>query len=294
MSIDKNKNFFAVFGLLFSAVTWGLIWYPYRLLEQASLSGVLASFYTYLIATIIGCFVFAKHWRDIFSSPASMLWLAVAAGWTNLSYVLAVIEGEVMRVMLLFYLSPVWTLLLARFWLKEQVGVKGLAVILMSLLGAFIMLYDASQTNYLPLPSNHAEWLALSAGVGFSLMNVITRKSAHLSLASKSFAIWLGVVLMTLLSMLFFDEKLIPSPTIVMNNWVLVTLVGVLLFSSTVFLQYGVTHIPAIRASIIFLFELVVAAIAAYYLAGEAMALSEWAGGALIVLAATYSAANQD
>jgi drug/metabolite transporter (DMT)-like permease len=223
-----------------------------------------------------------------------MFWLALAAGWTNLSYVLAVIEGEVMRVMLLFYLSPVWTLLLARFWLKEQVGIQGIFVILISLLGAFIMLYDPSQSSHLPLPTNHPEWLALSAGMGFSLMNVLTRKSADLSLASKSFSIWLGVVFITLISMLFFGDSLIPTPAVAMNNWVIVMLVGVLLFASTVFLQYGVTHIPAIRASIIFLFELVVAAIAAYYLAGEVMTLNEWAGGALIILAATYSATNQD
>jgi drug/metabolite transporter (DMT)-like permease len=48
--------------------------------------------------------------------------------------------------------------------------------------------------------------------------------------------------------------------------------------------------LPATRASVVFLFELVVAAIASYYLANESMALNEWLGGCLIVLAALCAA----
>jgi drug/metabolite transporter (DMT)-like permease len=62
------------------------------------------------------------------NQPKSIIWLSIIAGWTNLSYVLAIIDGEVMRVMLLFYLSPLWTLVMAYFWLKEPTNKRGLAV----------------------------------------------------------------------------------------------------------------------------------------------------------------------
>jgi len=292
VSIDKNKNSFAIFGLLFGAITWGLIWYPYRLLEEAGFSGVSLSFITYGIAGLMGVLVFRKHWREITSQPKSIFWLMLAAGWTNLSYVLAVIEWEVMRVMLLFYLSPVWTLLLAHFWLKERVAIKGVTVILISLIGAFIMLYDPMHANNLPLPHNQAEWLALSAGMAFALTNVITRKSTHLSLHIKSFAVWIGVVLISLISLLFLNLSFATPNLITTTDWIIVLLISLMLFASTLFVQYGVTHIAAVRASIIFLFELVVAAIAAYFLASELMALNEWVGGSLIVVAAIYSAAS--
>ena len=58
MSIGKNKNFFAIFGLLYGATVWGVIWFPYRLLAESNISGVVASLYTYLIALVIGIFVF--------------------------------------------------------------------------------------------------------------------------------------------------------------------------------------------------------------------------------------------
>lgn len=287
MSIGNNKNFFATFGLLFGATVWGVIWFPYRLLELAGVSGIVASFYTYLIAMLIGCIVFAQHWRAIFRQPNNIIWLVLAAGWTNLSYVLAVIDGEVMRVMLLFYLSPVWTLLLAHFWLKERAGLKDILVITTSLLGAFIMLYDEAKS--LPLPSSQSDWLAVSAGMGFALTNVITRKSVHLSLIAKSFAVWLGVTLISLLGILFFGQVSTLSNAISAYDWLVMLAVGLTLFATTLLVQYGVTHVAAARAAVIFLFELVVAAIAAYFLAGESMAWNAWLGGALIISAAIFA-----
>ncbi|MGQ0442512.1 MAG: DMT family transporter, partial [Methylophilaceae bacterium] len=84
--INSNKNALAIFGLLFGAFCWGIIWYPYRLMAEAGVSGVASSFYTYCIATTIASIIFAKHWRDIFKLPKSILWLSLVAGWTNLSY----------------------------------------------------------------------------------------------------------------------------------------------------------------------------------------------------------------
>ncbi len=256
------------------------------------MSGVTASFYTYSIAVIIGCILFAGHWRGLLALPKSVFWLALAAGWTNLSYILAVIDGEVMRVMLLFYLSPLWTLILAHFWLHEHTGKLGMIAIATSLIGAFTMLWQPDAG--LPLPNNNAEWLALSSGIGFALTNVITRKSSHLSLRSKSMSVWLGVIAMALLFVLFQTPSL-PAPSGIGSiQWLVMGGIGLLLMSATLLVQYGITHIPVTRASVIFLFELVVAAIASYYLANETMTLREWLGGCLIVTAAVFAARAEE
>lgn len=295
---NTNKNSVAIFGLLFGALVWGIIWYPYRLMADAGVSGVASSFYTYLIATLIASIYFAratlKHWHAIFKQPKTVIVIGLVAGWTNLSYVLAVIDGEVMRVMLLFYLSPLWTLLLARFWLKEPITIAGFVSIAIALIGASIMLAGpfSAVESHLPLPRNLSEWLALSAGIGFSLTNVITRKSHHLSLQAKSFAVWIGVVSVALLFAPFLGQSF-PSPAFFsLNQWLLMTGVALLLIGATVLVQFGVTQLTAIRASVLFLFELVVAAVASYYLAHEAMSLNEWIGGALIIAAALISALN--
>ena len=294
MSKSIKQNYLALFGLLFGAVSWGVIWYPYRLLAEAGVSGVVSSFYTYGIAIILGALLFAKNWRGVFDLPKSVIWLGIAAGWTNLSYVLAVIDGEVMRVMLLFYLSPLWTLILAHFWLKETISKTGFISIGISMLGAYIMLADpfSGNSSFLPLPQNKSEWLALTAGIGFSLTNVITRKSIHLSLAAKSMLVWVGVVSMALLIMPILGDKFLAPSHFALNHWFLMGLTALLLMAATIFVQYGVTQIAAARASVLFLFELIVAAIASYYLANEAMMINEWIGGSFIIAAGLMAAFN--
>jgi drug/metabolite transporter (DMT)-like permease len=282
---------FAVFGLLFGAVCWGVIWYPYRLLAEAGISGVAASFYTYGLAMVLVGIYYAKYWRGILKLPPSIIWLSLAAGWTNLSYVLAVIDGEVMRVMLLFYLSPLWTLILAHFLLKEKTQISGYIAIAAALLGAFIMLHDPALSS-LPLPRNNAEWLGLSAGIGFSLTNVITRQSTHLTIRAKSFAIWVGVLLVALALMPFVKHAYVAPGVFSLSQWALILLIAVALIAATLLVQNGVTQMTATRASVLFVFELVVAAIAAYFLANETMDTHEWIGGALIVAAAIFAASN--
>lgn len=285
----------AVTSLLFGALCWGIIWFPYRILAEAGISAVASSFYTYGIVLILAGIYFAKYWRGVFKLPISIVWLAIIAGWTNIAYVLAVIDGEVMRVMLLFYLSPLWTLILAHFWLKERTNFRGLMIISLSLLGAFIMLYDFSgQAGALPLPRNTAEWIALSSGMGFSLTNVITRKSTHLTVRTKSFAVWVGVFVMAILFMPFVKGA-IPAPSYFsVNNWLVMLLIAILVIVATLVVQYGVTIVTATRASVLFLFELVVAAVASYYLAHEVMTWNEWLGGGLIVIAAVFAASNHN
>ncbi|MDP2072182.1 DMT family transporter [Methylotenera sp.] len=286
-----SGHYLVVFGLLFGALCWGIIWYPYRIMAEAGVSGAVSSFYTYCIATVIAGIYFAKYWRGIFNLPFSIIWLGIVAGWTNLAYVLAVIDGEVMRVMLLFYLSPLWTLILAHFWLKEKTQLVGYIAIAVSLIGAFIMLYDP-QVSSLPLPKNTAEWLALSSGMGFSITNVITRQSTHLSIRAKSFAVWLGVLAVSLVFIIFSNNAISAPSVFSLSNWLVMILIAILLMAATLLVQYGVTRMPATRASVLFLFELVVAAIASYYLAHETMAINEWIGGSLIIAAAIFAAFN--
>jgi len=293
VSNSYKQNHYAVFGLLYGAMSWGIVWYPYRLMAEAGISGIASSFYTYTIAIGLASLIFWGYRHQLRGLPKRAFWLCVAAGWTNLSYVLAVIDGEVMRVMLLFYLSPLWTLVLARFWLKERLHAMGLLAIGISLLGACIMLLDWSNPHF-PLPQNQAEWLALSSGMGFSLTNVITRHATYLSVSAKSFLVWLGVAGMALCLLLWMPDGSASPRNFGPFEWGGMVAIALMLITATIAVQYGITQITAVRASVLFLFELVVAAIAAFYLANEHMAWNEWLGGLLIILAAVLSAKATD
>lgn len=282
----------APFSLMAAATAWGLIWYPYRLLEAVGLSGGAASLLTY--ASGILPLLYLAHRRG-WSVPAGqwgwLLAVALTAGWTNLSYVLAVIDGEVMRVLLLFYLAPLWTVVFARLILKEQAGPWGWAVIGLALAGAYVMLgRSEGRTWQLPLPASGAEWLGLASGVGFALTNVVSRGARKIPIETRSLWTFIGV---TAMAAAFVLVEGLPTGVIAAAmagwNWLVLAGITLALLLATFTVQYGLAHTPANRAIVIMLFELVVAAISSQWLAGEVMDAREWVGGAMIVAATLFS-----
>ncbi|MBS3916185.1 MAG: DMT family transporter [Sulfuritalea sp.] len=277
------KNTVALVSLLAGATVWGLIWYPYRALEGMAVSAALGATLTYFVAFLLGFPLFRRQLAGF--RPSWMLVLiALVAGGCNLGYVLATVHGEVMRVLLMFYLAPLWTVLLARLLLQEKVSLPGTAVIALSLAGAVVMLWQPQLG--MPLPAKWAEWLGLAAGFLFALANVLIRKAQDLSIEIKSMAVFAGVVTVGLCVLPFESSPVVLPP---LAGWLLVGVIGLVLLATNLFVQYGLTHTPANRAVVIFLFELVVAALASWWLAGEAMTPKEWIGGAMIVAASLFS-----
>ncbi|PIX98458.1 MAG: EamA/RhaT family transporter [Hydrogenophilales bacterium CG_4_9_14_3_um_filter_63_34] len=282
-----SSRWLAPLALLVTATTWGLVWYPYRILEQAGLSGSVASVLTYLVA-LPPLLLLALRSRSV-ADPAErglLLALALVSGWTNLAYVLAVIHGEVMRVMLLFYLAPLWTVPFARLLLNEHAGRGAWLVIALALAGAWAML--AGEGGF-PMPHNAAEWLGLSAGVGFALANVLTRRLKSAPIAVRSLWVFAGVVAVS--TLYASAEGATPGVLRVLDGkaWWLVAGIALALLLATFTMQYGLSHTPANRAVVILLAELVVAALSSRWLAGEVMDRHEWIGGAMIVAATLFS-----
>ncbi len=279
-------------SLLTGAIVWGMIWYPYRLLEQAGLSGLRASVLSYLIALGLGLILLQPRLQGLRCMRFSWMLplIGLTAGACNLGYVLATLHGEVMRVLLLFYLAPLWTVLWSRLLLGERLSGAGAAVIALSLSGAATMLWRPELG--LPWPANFAEWLGLAAGFLFALSNVLVRQAAHLSIEIKSLAVFAGVVLLGLAALPF---DVVPAvglrglAHLQPWHWGLLALLGLILLVINLVVQHGLTHTPANQAIVIFLFELVVAAFASWLLAGEVMGLQEWIGGAMIVAASLFS-----
>ena len=118
--MTKQKKLLPVASLLLGAAIWGVAWYPYRLLEQAGMRGELSTTLAYSIALLIGLILFRRYLRisEILNPAGGILfWISFSAGWTGIAYVLGIIHGEVMRVLLLFYLAPLWTILFSRILL---------------------------------------------------------------------------------------------------------------------------------------------------------------------------------
>lgn len=276
-----------VLSLLFGASLWGVVWYPYRLLGAAGLDGAWATVLTYGVALVAGTFIFPGHWRDVMRAPRACLAMGFAIGWSNLAYVIGVLEGEVMRVLLLFYLAPLWTVPLAHALLGERLDLRGAFVMAVAIVGAAVMLWHPSLG--LPWPAARAEWLGLAAGFFFALGNVLVRSLPGLRDTTKSLAIWAGVTAAAALFLPWSPTTTGDAMRVAAVSWDIWVPVGFALLAMSLALQYGLTRVPANRAIVILLFELVVAAVAAYWLAGETLRAQDWVGGSLIVMASLAS-----
>lgn len=276
-----------VLSLLAGATLWGIVWYPYRLLGQAGLDGAWSSAITYGVALVFGTAAFLGHWRDVLRAPWACLAMGLAIGWSNLAYVIGVLEGEVMRVLLLFYLAPLWTVPLAHVLLGERLDRHGAGVMAIALAGAVVMLWHPEFG--LPWPASRAEWLGVAAGFFFALGNVLVRSLPQLRDTTKSLAIWAGVTLASVLYLPFAPTPAAAAAQVSAATWAIWLPLGLVLVAMSLALQYGLSRVAANRAIVILLFELVVAAFASWWLAGERLRPQDWAGGSLIVLASLAS-----
>ena len=106
-------------ALMLNAFVWGVSWWPFRQLEAAGVHPLWATALVYMVAVAAITIARPAAWRELFAHPA--LWLLVlGSGCTNAAFNWAVTIGDVVRVVLLFYLMPLWSVLLARLLLKER------------------------------------------------------------------------------------------------------------------------------------------------------------------------------
>ncbi|EER58068.1 protein of unknown function DUF6 transmembrane, partial [Acidovorax delafieldii 2AN] len=121
-----------VLALVFNAFVWGVSWWPFRQLHAAGLHPLWATALMYALA--LACLLVARPQalRTALQHPA--LWLlALSSGLTNVAFNWAVTVGDVVRVVLLFYLMPAWSVLLA--W--KVLGDRPTGMALVRLLLAF-------------------------------------------------------------------------------------------------------------------------------------------------------------
>ncbi|MGE8355278.1 MAG: DMT family transporter [Microvirgula sp.] len=284
----RSLKILPILCTLTTALVWGLLWYPFRFLTEQGISASMTSMLVYLLCATVGIALFWRDFKRYFRPEFRLLVLMVIFGWTNLGYTWAVTEGQVMRVMLLFYLSPLWTAFLSWLILKETLTRAGLAVIGLSLLGCAITLYRPGLWSGSAMLSERYEWFALTAGFAYSLGTVLSRRAQSLALPVKSACIWLGVagfaaVTLTLSGRM--GEIRLLTPVISVE----IVLIAACLLATSIVSQHGVSLLPANQVMTLMLTELVFAAVSAYLLASERMSLQEWIGGGLIIAASLLS-----
>lgn len=275
-------------ALVVNAFVWGVSWWPFRELQAGGLHPLWATVGVYLFSLCVLLAVRPRTLADCAGHP--MLWLlALAAGLTNVGFNWAVTVGDVVRVVLLFYLMPAWSVLLAWPLLGERPTLAGLMRLVLAL-GGVVVVLDTGATAW-PVPHSMADWLAVMAGFCFALTNILLRKLDQVPAPSRILAMFVGgAVLATVTALGGMGSGLVNAPQLPWQAVPLALALGLAFLVGNGALQYGASRLPAQATSLIMLSEVVFASVSSIVLGAAEMTLRTAAGGALILLAAIWSA----
>ena len=282
-------------ALILNALVWGVSWWPLRELQGEGLHPLWSSSATYLLGALVMLCFMPKVWGEFLQHKP--LWLlALAAGTTMVGFNWGVSIGEVIRVVLLFYLMPIWAVLLARLVLKERITGKAVVRVGLAFAGAVLLLSPNGELGF-PVPSNLAEWLGLMGGAAFALNNIMLRHQEKRTAQGRLFAMFVGgivapMVVATSLSLVLGDGNSFVQWPMAPGVYGLLVLSGfaVTLLVANYGLQYGASRLPANVTSVVMLSEVVFATLSAILLTDEVLTLQVGIGGAMILLAAALSA----
>ncbi len=279
----------AVLALVFNAFVWGVSWWPLRHLQAAGLHPLWATALIYAVAATVIVARWPRAPALLWKTP--VLWvLMLAAGTTNAAFNWAVTIGDVVRVVLLFYLMPLWAVLLARLLLHERLTRWALLRMVMALAGAAIVLAPAG--GGWPWPSGLADALGVLGGLSFALNNVMLKREAARPAEARALAMFLGGLLVAGgLALALAATGSVPLPPPPRRDWLLPAgLLAIAFLAANMALQHGASHLRANVTAVVMLTEVVFASVSAVLLGDELLTPQMLAGGALIVAAAALSA----
>jgi drug/metabolite transporter (DMT)-like permease len=275
-------------ALTLNAFTWGVSWWPFRQLQAAGLHPLWATVLIYALAVVAITLWRRGAWGELVRTRS--LWLLVlASGTTNAAFNWGVTVGDVVRVVLLFYLMPLWAVLLARLLLQEPFKPMALLRVAMALAGAAVVLWPAGGLQAgLPLPRTLPEWLGVLGGFTFALNNVMLRREAHQPEAARALAMFLGgAVVAGVLATALLTQGLVGAPPAPAWGWMAGALaMGAAFLVGNMALQYGASRLPANVTAVVMITEVLFASVSAALLGAGTVTPTLALGGTLIVGAA--------
>ena len=279
----------AALALLLNALAWGVSWWPFRELEAVGVHPLWATALIYIVALIGLLAVKPGAWRAFAQYPT--LWaLLLASGITNVGFNWAVTVGDVVRVVLLFYLMPAWVVVLAWPLLGEKPGRAALGRLALALAGVVVVL--KTPESPWPWPQGLADWLALMGGFGFALTNVLLRRLRHAPQSASVLAMFGGGAALALgVATLGMQQGVVSALPPVAPVWLLwVVALSLFFLVGNLGLQYGAARLSAHATSIIMLSEVVFASTSSVLLGAADLSARTLMGGAMILVAALLSA----
>ena len=222
-----------------------------------------------------------------------LLLLAASSGLNNIAFNWAVTVGDVVRVILLFYLMPAWAVLLAWKVLGERPTPAALLRLALAFCGVvLVLLPEGAPASRLLQNLSLADALALLGGFMFALTNVTLRRLHTVPGPARMFSMFGGCMLMALAVASIGLQVGVVEPFPAVNaTWVVtgLLLAGVLMLGNWA-LQFGAARLAAGTTALVMLSEVMFASVSSALLGASTLSTRTVLGGALILLASLLAA----
>jgi drug/metabolite transporter (DMT)-like permease len=270
-------------AILVSTLLWGTLWIPVRRLQEAGSSGAWVTTLAFLAPLLVLLPVAVGRGRRVAGSLRGLglpgLWLALGIAL----YAEGIVRGQVARVVLLFYLTPVWSTLLARAFLGVPITGRRFGTIVLGFAGMLVIFGGGVSPD---TGAAVGEAMGLAGGVAWALAMLGLHRSEPSPVFEAVFVhfLFLGPV--------FFLVTLVPGggatagPDLELPGLALAWLLalGLLWMLPVVWLTvYGASAVEPGRFAILLMFEIVVGLSSAALLTDEPIGARELAGAVLVL-----------
>jgi len=269
-----------------SGVLWGLFWMPFRALGEAGFTGGWGSLAFYIGSTAVLVPWALVRRRQLRAAGSGLLFTGAVSGAAFSLYATALLLTDVVHVLLLFYLTPVWGTLLGRLLLGERLTRYRGAALVLGLAGLVVIL---GIDERLPLPRNAGDWMALLAGIAWACGSLLIYVKPHIGTYETTFSFFAGGTLVTAAVALLplQANEAIPAMGMLVEAWPwLLLLVAVFGVPPVLITLWGAARLTPGRVGLLLLGEVAVGIVSAALWSGEPFGVRESLGAVLIVGAA--------
>lgn len=270
-------------AVLLSAVLWGSIWIPLRQIAGAGLSGGWTSLMVYGAPFFVMLPLVLLGRGRLGHFGLAAIWIGATSGICNTFYAVGVVYGSVGKVVLLFYLNPIWSAILEWIVLKAPVSKARIATIIIGLAGMAVLVGDESG---FPLPHSLAEWFGVFASIFWAMSLIGMAISGSAGVVPKTFFQFLFGLLASagVLALNLFPGQQIPDSGQLTHAlpWIVVSVV-LWIIPGMGLSFWAVGHMSPTRAAILFMLEAVVGVVSAAILTDEPFGWREIIGGMMIL-----------
>jgi drug/metabolite transporter (DMT)-like permease len=282
---DRNgaQSLAASAAVALVGAVWGIYWLPLRELQKAGFGGEWATATIFIACLPVAVPLVAVARRELKAHWRPLVWLAFGNGLAFSLYSNAYAHTSVFNVIFLFYLSPVWSVLIARFWYGERIGIARMACVALGLGGLIAML---SADGGWPIPRNSGDWMALVCGLVWAVTAIAIRRNEQIGAAANTAAFFLGGIAPALFLALLSGTARMPDRAALDAGLLWLLGIGWLGWVPTqLVLFWGVKRISPVRCGILLMTELLSGAATAAWLSGDPLAWPQVLGGAMILTA---------